>query len=209
MKNKISNIIRIIYPYNKINLFVILLFLLGIVFGSVFGNIISLDDKKVLISTINGFMQNINSDSLMSFANFKNSIFVNATYLSLIFLLCATFLGLILGLIVLFFKGFTIGFVFTSFIITYNFKGVILSFLYILFGQLINIFSVCTLAIYSIIFAIRLFQNIFKSKNNDMKKFLRNFTIIYVFLMLISFFSSFLETYIFPKIIKFIIKLFL
>lgn len=209
MKNKISNITRIIYPYSKINLFVILLFLLGIVFGSIFGNIISLDDKKVLISVVNDFIQNINSNSLISFINFKNSFFVNVSYLSFIFLLCATFLGLVLGLIVLFFKGFTIGFIFTSFIITYNFKGIILSFLYILFGQFINIFSVCTLTIYSIIFAVRLFQNIFKNKNNDIKKLLRNFTIIYIFLILLSCLSSFLEAYIFPKIIKIIIKLFL
>ena len=72
-------------------------------------------------------------------------------------------------------KGFVVGFSLTSFIVMYKTKGVILSFLYLIFGQLLNIFAVLLLMIYSILFSTKLLKQIFKDKTNTLSNFIKKY----------------------------------
>ena len=81
MNSKINSIKSIIFPSKKINIFVISILFLGLISGAVFGNIISVNDKTLVIDKIKLFISNINSDSINWIEVFKNGISVNMLYL--------------------------------------------------------------------------------------------------------------------------------
>ena len=112
----------------------------------------------------------------------------------------------ILGLI--FIKGFIVGFYLAAFCLTFSFKGIILSLIYILFVQGINIISLFVISVYGIRISRMLFSFAFNKSILNSKKRMFNYLIIFIILLFISIISSLMETFVFPTIIKLIIKLF-
>lgn len=207
---KYSNIKNIILPNKKINLFVICILFLGVIAGAVFSGIIGLNDKTLVIDKIHLFIENINNNSINSLLAFKNSISINLIYIFIIFLLGMAVLGIIFNVLILFFKGFIFGFSIASFIITYSYKGIIISSFYLIFGQLLNILVLIVLTIYSIMFSFHLLQLIFKNNNNlNIKKFIKNYALIFLFAIIISTISSLSEAFLLPALIKLIIKIYI
>lgn len=210
MINKCSKIKSIIFPSKKINYIVISILILGVISGSIFSTIIDLNDKKMVIEKIQSFITNIDNQSINSFIVFKNSILTNLTYSLILWILGMTIIGVLINIFLLFLKGFIFGFSLASFIITYSYKGIILSTLYTLFGQLLNLIVVIILTIYSIMFTINLLKQIIKSKQNiNIQKYFKNYSLIFIISIILSIISSISETFIFPTLIKIIIKLFI
>lgn len=209
MIKKYNRIKDIIFPNKKINIFIISILFLGIITGAIFANIINLNDKTLVIDKIKLFIENINTNKIDSIIALKNSLTINTIYITLIWILGMTFIGFIITIILLFTKSFILGFSLTSFILTYNYKGIILSTIYLIFGQLLNIFTIIILSIYSIMFGIKLFKIIIKKDNNQntLKQF-KNYTIIFIITIIISIISSLSESFLLPSLIKLIIKLF-
>ena len=136
---KYRNIKNIILPNKKINIFIVSILFLGIIAGSLFVNIISMNDRSLVIDKIKLFIDNISNSSLSSILVFKNSISINLIYVIIIWILGLSLIGIIFNIFILFIKGFIFGFGIASFIVTYSYKGLALSFLYLLFGELMNI----------------------------------------------------------------------
>ena len=207
---KYSNIKNIILPNKKINIFVMCILFLGVIAGAVFSGIIGLNDKTLVIDKIHLFINNINNNSINSILALKNSISINLIYIFLIWFLGMALLGIIFNVLILFTKGFIFGFSIASFILTYSYKGIIISFLYLIFGQLLNIVVLLVLTIYSIMFSYQLLCLIFKSNNNfTTRKFLKNYALILLFSVIISVISSLCEAFLLPSLIKLIIKLYI
>ena len=210
MIKKFNNIKSIIFPSKKINYTVIAILLLGVISGSIFSTIIDLNDQKLVTDKIQLFITNINTQSINSISAFKNSIITNLLYSSFIWILGMTIIGVLFNIFILYLKGFIFGFSLSSFIITYNYKGIILSVLYTIFGQLLNIIVIMILTIYSIMFTYNLLKQIIKSKQNiTIQKNFKNYTLIFLITILISLISSISEAFLFPTLIKIIIKLFI
>ena len=191
MIKKYNRIKDIIFPNKKLNIFIISILFLGIITGAIFANIINLNDKTLVIDKIKLFIENINTNKIDSIIALKNSLTINTIYITLIWILGMTFIGFIITIILLFTKSFILGFSLASFILTYNYKGIILSTIYLIFGQLLNIFTIIILSIYSIMFGIKLFKIIIKKDNNQntLKQF-KNYTIIFIITIIISIISS-------------------
>ena len=207
---KYSNIKNIILPNKKINIFVMCILFLGVIAGAVFSGIIGLNDKTLVIDKIHLFIDNINNNSINSILALKNSISINLIYIFLKWFLGMALLGIIFNVLILFVKGFIFGFSIASFILTYSYKGIIISFLYLIFGQLLNIVVLLVLTIYSIMFSYQLLCLIFKNNNNfTTRKFLKNYAIILLFSIIISLISSLSEAFLLPSLIKLIIKLYI
>ena len=205
--NKIKNII---FPSKKINFLVIIILFLGIVSGAVFMNIINLNDRNLVIDKIQMFISNIDKQNINSLLVFKNSVFINLLYSVLLWVLGFTIVGVLVNIFILYMKGFVFGFSLASFIVTYGYKGIILSVLYTFLGQLLNLLVVMMLSIYSIMFTINLFKQIFKNGHSiNILKFFKNYSLIFIITIIISLVSSISETFIFPVFIKIIIKLFI
>lgn len=210
MIKKITSIKSIILPSKKTNIFVICILFLGVTAGALFSNIIGINDKTLVVEKIKLFIDNINTGSLDSLLAFKNSISINLIYIFIIWILGMTLIGMFFNIFILFFKSFILGFSMASFIITYSYKGIILSFIYLLFGQLLNIIVILIVTIYSIMFTHNLLHLILKNKTNlNINKKLKNYCIIIVISILISIISSINEAFILPSLIKLIIKLFI
>lgn len=210
MNSKINSIKSIIFPSKKINIFVISILFLGLISGAVFGNIISVNDKTLVIDKIKLFISNINSDSINGIEVFKNGISVNMLYLGIIWIMGMTFVGVVLNVVILFIKSFILGFSLASFIMVYSYKGLILSLIYLLFGQILNILVIVMVTIYGIMFSSKLNLIIFKNKqDNNILKFFRNYVFILIIAIIVSIISSISEAFLLPAIIKIIIKLFI
>lgn len=210
MNSKINSIKSIIFPSKKINIFVISILFLGLISGAVFGNIISVNDKTLVIDKIKLFISNINSDLINGIEVFKNGISVNMLYLGIIWVMGMTFVGVVLNVVILFIKSFILGFSLASFIMVYSYKGLILSLIYLLFGQILNILVIVMVTIYGIMFSSKLNLIIFKNKqDNNILKFFRNYVFILIIAIIISIISSISEAFLLPAIIKIIIKLFI
>lgn len=206
---KINNIKRIIFPRKKINIFVLCILLLGIVAGAIFVNIIGFNDKNLVLDKIKLFINNVNDGSINTAIFFKNSISTNLLYVIIIWILGLTMIGIFFNIFILFIKGFIFSFSIASFILTYGYKGIILSLIYLLFGQLLNIVVILMVSIYSIMISTNLLKLIFKDDNISIKKQLKNYAIILLIAIIISIISSLVETFILPSFIKLLIKLFI
>ena len=210
MINKYSKIKNIIFPNKKINFMVIIILFLGVISGAIFTNIIDLNDQKLVLEKISSFIANINNETINNIQAFKNSIITNISYSFIIWILGMTIIGIIINIFILYLKGFIFGFSLSAFILTYNYKGIILSILYTLFGQLLNIVAIIILTIYSIMFTYNLLKQIIKAKQNlNLPKYFKNYSLIFIITLLINIISSISEAFLFPTLIKIIIKLFI
>ena len=209
MIKKYNKIKSILFPCKKTNFFVIIILLLGVTSGAIFSTIIDLNDKTLIIDKIKTLITNIDNQNINSLIAFKNSIFTNLLYSLIIWILGLTIIGIIINILLLYIKGFIFGFSLSSFIITYNYKGIILSTLYTLFGQLLNLIVIIILCIYSIMFTLNLIKQITRNKQNiNIPKQFKNYTIIFFITIIISLISSISEAFLFPTLTKIIIKLF-
>ena len=210
MINRFNKISSIIFPSKKINFFIITILFLGVISGAIFSNIIDLNDQKLIVDKIELLITNINNQDINSLIAFKNSILTNLSYSLIIWILGLTIIGLIFNIFLLYIKGFIFGFSLSAFIITYSYKGIILSILYTLFGQLLNLIVVMILTIYSTMFTLNLIKQIIKSKvTTNIPKQLKNCSLIFLITLIISMISSISEAFLFPTLIKIIIKLFI
>ena len=210
MINKYTRIKNIIFPSKKINFTVISILILGVISGAIFSNIIDLNDKKLVLDKIQLFISNIDTQSINNIESFKNSIITNLSYSIIIWILGMTIIGIIINIFLLYLKGFIFGFTLSAFILTYSYKGIILSILYTLFGQLLNLVVIMILSIYSIMFTFNFVKQIIKSKYNmNIPKYFKNYSLIFLITIIISLISSISEAFVFPTLIKIIIKLFI
>ena len=162
MLNKFSKIKNIIFPSKKINFFVIIILFLGVTSGAIFSNIIDLNDRNLVIDKIQLFISNVHSGEINTLIAFKNSIITNLSYSIIIWILGMTIIGVLFNIFLLYLKGFIFGFSLSAFIITYSYKGITLSLLYTVFGQLLNLLVIIILTIYSIMFTTNLLKQILK-----------------------------------------------
>lgn len=210
MIKKFNKINSILFPNKKINFFVIIILLLGVTSGAIFSTIIDLNDKNLVIDKIKTLITNIDNQSINSLLAFKNSIIINLSYSLIIWILGLTIIGILINIFILYIKGFIFGFSLSSFIITYSYKGIILSVLYTLFGQLLNLIVIMILTVYSLMFTINLLKLITKNKQNiTIPKQFKNYSIILLITIIISLISSVSEAFLFPTLIKIIIKIFI
>lgn len=209
MNKKITRIKDIIFPNKKINYFVLTILILGVISGSIFLMVLNSTDKANVINQIQTFFTNINSSNINSGLAFKNSIITNLVYITLIWILGMSVIGILLNVFLIYLKGFLLGFSIAAIFKCYGIKGILGVIVYIFPHQILNIFSILILGIYSIMFTIKLFEYMFSQKNNNMRNMLKKYSIIYLFTIFISIISSLSEAYLLPILMKIIIKLFI
>lgn len=208
MNVKIKNAINTIIPNKKINYFVLFVITLGVISGAIFLVLINQNDKTNVINQITNFMNNINSNNIISVQALKNSLLINFTYVLLIWILGMSIIGIVFNIFFIYIKGFVIGFSISSLIYVYGLKGSFASFLYIFPHQLLNIFIIFVLGIYSVMFTYNLYKVILGNRNTGIRNFLKKYLYILLFCSIITIISSLFETFFTPSLFKLFIKLF-
>ena len=207
MKNKEIKLSNVILPNKKINFFVITTLVLGVISGSIFLITLNSTDKAKTILQIQTFFNNIHTNSINNGQALKNSLIINYTFVIVIWILGLTIIGVLFNIFLTYIKGFIIGFSISSIITTYKSKGVIAALLYIFPSQVFNVIIIAILTIYSIMFSINLLKVVTSKKNNN-KLMLKKYSVILVCSIILSFISSLLEVYMFPKLLKLIISIY-
>lgn len=201
-KAKLRNLI---FPNKKINFFIVTILILGIISGSIFLMISTETDKTSVITQIQAFFKNISNNSINNGLALRNSLIINYLFVGTIWILGLSMIGIIANIFLTYIKGFLVGFSISSIFLTYGYKGILAALLYTFPSQILNIIVVSILSIYSIMFAKNLLQIIISKQNNN-RLMLKKYTVILMLCIILSFISSLLEVYVFPNILKLVIK---
>ena len=199
-KNK-TKLMNLILPNKKVNLFIISIIILGVISGSIFLMLTSAADKNAVIEQIKRFMTNTNNNSIDIGLALKNSLIINYVFIILIWTLGLSIIGVLVNIFLTFIKGFLVGFSISSLFLTYSYKGLFIALIYTFPIQIINIFVVSLLSIYSIMFSKNLLEIITSKKNNN-RLMLKKYIVILAISVILSFISSLLEVYLFPNILR-------
>ncbi len=199
---KIPSIKMHIENQKKMYLFLTILLAIGIFLGIGFAFIINDVDKVLVKDQLNAFFGLIKNGPISYKDGLINSLLTNLLYLFGVWFLGISIIGLVFVLILLFMKGFIVGFSIGSILLNYKFKGLLGIITYLFPHQILNLAVSILLSFYAICFSIKLFNYLFLQQNINFKKIMNRYVKI-LLLCLISFIIiSLIETFISPLIIK-------
>lgn len=192
---------------SSVYIFVIVLFLMGVIFGAVIVNSMSFTQKEDLFYYLSQFFGQM-SDGKESNANtiFFQSILHNSKYIGLMWLLGISIVGLPVILILLFMKGMVVGFTVGFLVNQMGWKGFLLSFVSILPQNIIIIPVFIIMAVITITFSIQMVRRQFMKKiSTPMLPLLsKYFVTLFVAIVCISVAAA-VEAYLSPSLLKAVI----
>lgn len=203
--NKLFKIIFDDIKKNKsIYISLILVVIIGIIFGTLFITILADTDKKLVIEKITSFFDTISNGNYVYKGALFSNILNNLIFIIIISLLGMSIIGIPIIICMLFYKGFVLAFTISSLIYTFKFNGIFLSFTYIFPHLIINLFIYFLMACYAFHFSIKLFQLVFKKEDVNIKKYIKKYSFVMLVSVITLILTSLYETYIIPSIIKLI-----
>lgn len=187
--------------------FSMVLVILGIITGSLFIVILNSADKNLVIEYITDFIDSIKNNSINNIDIFKNTLLINYIIIIIISIIGFTYFFFPVNIIVLFYKAFIIGFSLAAFILTYKFKGILLSIIYIIPHSIINILLFSLLVSFTLKLSINMIKYIIKKKEVNMRGYFNKYLYMFlIFIFLITLTSTY-ESFIVPKLIKLFAKI--
>ncbi|MDD6323559.1 MAG: stage II sporulation protein M [Bacilli bacterium] len=183
-------------------IFLIVLVMIGISSGSVFVTFLNGNDKVMVNNYLNDFLNSINLSKLNYSVSLVNTLIFTLGFAIMIWIFGISIVGFLFILIMLFVKSFSLGFSLGSIIINFKFKGILLSFLYIVPHHVINIMVYILLSSYALILSYKLFNSFVKKTTFDFKNIFRKYCFVLLFSLIILFLSSLYEVYCVPYLLK-------
>ncbi|WP_071460035.1 stage II sporulation protein M [Bacillus massilinigeriensis] len=154
--------------YSSIYLFVIVLFLMGVIFGAVIVNSLSFEQKEDLFYYLSEFFGQASAGKVAETKDlFLQSFMHNSKFIGLIWLLGISIIGLPIILVMLFLKGMVVGFTVGFLVNQMGWHGFLLSFVSILPQNLVIIPVYIVTAALSTIFSLKMIKNQFMKKLNQ------------------------------------------
>lgn len=194
--------------HSTIYLFMIILFLTGIIFGAVVVNSMDFIQKQDLFFYLERFFVQITEGvSIEKKDIFWQSFVYHAKYLILIFVLGLSVIGLPLVWVLLFVKGMVVGFSVGFIVNQLGLEGLLLSSLSIAPQNIIIIPVYIAAGTLSMIFSLGLLNKLFSRRNNQqiLQPFLR-YCLIFILLLVFSLIAAFIEAYIANRVMEELIK---
>ena len=188
---------------NKLVTLLIIIMIISIILGILFPAIITKEDKNLIIDSVKTFISGIKQKNINYLSGILQSISNNSLVTILVWILGISIIGIPLILLIIFFKGFLIGFSFTSILITYGISGIIKAIIYTL-PNIGNLLATFLLGYYAITFSIMIFKNIFKKENRNSQPIVKRYIKIGLFFLIFSILISLVECFLIPKILYFI-----
>ncbi len=184
-------------------LFLLIIVIVGITSGVIFSNILNVNDSKIVITKVSEYFNNLKDDIEIDYLyNLLTSLKTNFIYLIVIWILGLSIIGLVINNFILFFKSFVLGFSIGSIINIYLYAGIILASLYIFPALIINIIVYGILTFFANDFSIKLFKVLFMKKEIHFHILIKRYFKILLYSSIILIFSSLLETFLMPFLIK-------
>lgn len=197
---------KIKFKNNQKMIFILLgITIIGIIAGSVFMTFITDEDKTLSARYLKSFFDNIANHKLDYIASLKNNFLSNFIYITIIFLLSVSVIGVPTALIMYFAKSFTLGFTLATIILNYNFKGILYSIIYIFPSYLVKLILFTMLVMYAIKISSYLIYAIFNKLEinfrNIMNKYFKVFIICLIGVTITAILDTFLTPFLLEKVL--------
>ncbi|KAA0550351.1 stage II sporulation protein M [Bacillus sp. BGMRC 2118] len=195
--------------HSSIYLFVTVLFMMGIVFGAIVVNSLSISQKTDLYLYISRFFGQVSKGELTS----SNEVFIQSylhhiKYVALMWILGISIIGLPVILILLFLKGIVVGFTVGFLVNQLKWEGFLLSFVSVLPQNLIIIPALIIMGTVSVSFSLRLIgQIVVKRANMPFMQFFVRYTAVAVVVCLFILAASAFEAYSSPILMKQVVNI--
>lgn len=194
--------------HSSIYLFVVVLFLMGVIFGAIVVNSLSFTQKEDLFYYLSQFF-GIVSEGKVAASNdlLLQSFLHNSKYIGLMWLLGISIIGLPVILVMLFIKGMVVGFTVGFLVNQMGWDGFLLSFVSILPQNLIIIPIFIFGATLSVSFSLKMIRRQFLKKSSQpiFPLFGRyGFALIGALILLV--FAAGIEAYVSPALMKFVMN---
>lgn len=185
-------------------IFTTIIFITGVILGSLFINLITKEDKTLLINQVGIYIDNIKklSDDVFGIKYLGNELLNNIIQLFIIFSLGISMIGIPVVIIILFFKGFTLGTTLSSIILKYKIKGILGSFLYVFPVMIINIIIYILFSFFAVSASIKFLKALFKKSSLDFKNFFGRYIFLFLISIILISIICVLDSYLTPLILK-------
>lgn len=183
----------------------VIVFVLGFIGGILFLILTNKLDKLIIKNEIEEYFNLFKDNKIIGLDNLINSFKNNITYITIILVSNIVFVLCPLTYFVNFYKGFLIGFLTSSIILTFKLKGIFYSLLVLIPHQLLMNLLIIIYSSIMIKFAFKLF-NAYKNKENiNIRLFTEKILILFMGALFITLISSLLEIYLNSFIMRLVI----
>lgn len=187
--------------------FLLVLFMIGILAGSLFIVILNTTDKTLVKEYLEKFINNLETNKLNYTTSFTSALVTNIFYVIIIWLLGISVIGLPIILFLYFAKAFILGFSISSMFYHYKLKGIILAFFYIFPHHILNIIIFTFLMLYSMSLSIKISKTLLAKKTIDFKVIMSKYTVVFGISIIGVIITSILEVFLMPNLIKLILSI--
>ncbi len=208
-KNKTSRLKEILYTHIKNNLkeylIVLILFLIGLIFGIIFVNNASSSQINEIVTYINEFIENIKTDTKIDRVQLLQNTLISNLILTFIFwFMGSTVIGIPIVYGIVIYRGFCFGYTVSSIIASLGIgKGILFSLTALLAHNIILIPCILALAVSG----IKLYSSIVKDKRREnIKLEITRHTIFSLILLFLLEISAFIEVYVSTNLLELCIR---
>ncbi|WP_180320856.1 stage II sporulation protein M [Alkalihalobacterium bogoriense] len=211
-RNRIGQAISYHIEENRsIYLFTIVLFLVGIVFGAIIVNSLSLTQKNDLYMYLNQFFGQVEEGQIAQASTMFTHTFSHyAKYFGLMWILGLSIIGLPVILILLFLKGVVVGFTVGFLVNQMGMSGFLLAFVSVMPQNFILVPAFIIVSVASVSFCLKMIRNQFVKRSNMpiFPQFLRYSMLILCVGGLLAVASA-IEAYVSPVVMRVVISSFI
>ncbi len=179
----------------KIVAILVIMFILGFLGGILFLIMTNKLDKLIIKEEMEEYFNLIKTGEFSNFNSFINSFKNNIIYITIILVSSVVFLLSPLVFFINFYKGFVIGFLMSSIVLTFKVKGILYSILSIIPHQIIMIILIIIYSSIMLKFTIKLFKGFRNGENINIRLFTEKVLLMFLGALILALISSLLELY--------------
>lgn len=199
VKTKVTNKLE---EQKKIYIFLIIVMSIGIILGIVYAIILNKADHALVTNSLDSFFTSIKNNEIDYKSALINSLIGNISFVTFIFLLGISIIGIPLIIFTLASSAFIFGFSLSSIIYTYHLNGILKAIMYLFPHQIITLLMSLFLGFYALYFGIKLFKYLFRGIDINLRSSMKRYLQVYITVLLIFIFCSFIEVFLAPALIK-------
>ena len=202
VKTKVTNKLA---EQKKIYIFLIIVMLIGLILGIIYAVILNKSDHAIVTTSLDSFFTSIKNNDIDYKSALINSLVGNISFVTFIFLLGISIIGVPLIIFSLASSAFIFGFSLSSIIYTYHFNGMLKAITYLFPHQMITLLMSLFLGFYALYFGIKLFKYLFRGIDINLRSSMKRYLQVYITVLLIFILCSFIEVFLSPALIKLVV----
>jgi stage II sporulation protein M len=202
-------VIKHITEHSSLYVFITVLFLMGVIFGAVLVNSLSFSQKEDLFYYLSQFFGQVDQGEVATTNEvFTQSIFHNFKYISVIWILGISIIGLPVILILLFLKGMVVGFTVGFLVNQMGWSGFLLSFVSILPQNIFIVPVFIIISVLAVSLSIKMISRLFlKQIRTPLKPVLLRYLFSLVISIVFLVAAGAVEAYLSPVLMKSVVSM--